>query len=235
MSKDLQILKIDLQLFGGRGTGSYSGSASFGGGGGGFGGDGEDLPVAGWTPDAGSRYVDGAKTMNSAESRIQNLNHEQAVVVDKNGYVVAVVDGEEHSVGLTARARNAIKNGGTLTHNHPNGGTFSDTDIISAGTMGAKEIRAVSKSTGKSYSLKAGNHADGAGLAKAMRKDSDKIIKTVNAKLDKTVNKRKYTSKENFMKAVNRVYDEEMGGWLKTNGAKYGYTYSEIKTGSYKG
>lgn len=230
--KILQKFKFNIQLFGGRGTGSFSGKAQIGSGGGGS--AGEDLPVAGWTPDAGSRYVDGAKTMNSAEKRIQNLDHEQAVVVDKDGYVVAVVDGGEHSVGLTPRAIKAVNNGGTLTHNHPNGGTFSDADIISAGQMGAKEIRAVSKSTGKSYSLKAGNGADGAGLAKAMQKDSNQILKNVNTKLDKTVNKRKYANKENFVRAVNKVYDDEMGGWLSTNAKKYGYTYTATKTGSYK-
>lgn len=225
------MIRLNIQFFGGRGSGSYSGNAQFVDGNGNRASRGVDLNVAGWTPDAGSKSVNGTKTLNSAETRIQNLDHEQLVVVDKDGYVVAVVDGAGSSVTPTARAMRAINAGGTMTHNHPNGGTFSDQDIIMAGTSGVKEIRAVSKTTGLSYSLKAGNKTNGVGLANAMRKDSGSIIAEANKTLRNTVNKRKYASKENYMKAVDRVYDKVMGGWLSKNAKKYGYTYSSKKTG----
>lgn len=226
------MIKLNLQLFGGRGTGSYSASAQFSKGGLiGIGGSNKDLNVAGWTPDAGHKSVNGTKTLNSAEKKIQNLDHEQLVVVGKDGYVMAVVDGGEHSVGLTAKALKEIQAGGIMTHNHPNGGTFSTTDIITAGDIGAKEIRAVSKTTGKSYSLKAGNKADGSGLSYAMRKAENSIINSANNKLDSTVNKRKYANKNTYMKAVDKVWDDTMGEWLNANASKYGYSYSSVKTG----
>ena len=214
------------------GKGTYQGSAQFSKGGLGRGGTpSTDLNVAGWTPDAGSSSVNGTKTLNSAEKRIQNLDHEQLVVVGKDGYVMAVVDGGDSSVDLTAKALQEIRAGGVMTHNHPNGGTFSTTDIITAGDIGAKEIRAVSRMTGKSYSLKAGNKADGHGLSSAMRKAENSIIKSANDRLANTVNKRTYANKNNYMKAVDKVWDDVMGEWLSANASKHGYTYSSVKTG----
>ena len=231
------MIKLDLQFFGGRGSGSYSGSASSGGsimgGGGSGGGASTDMNVAGWTPEAGSRRVSSATTLNSAESRIQNLDHEQMVVVDRDGYVVAAVDGGAHSVSFTDRAYRAAIAGGTVTHNHPNGGTFSGTDIVSAGSLGITEIRAVSKRFGTTYSLKAGNKANGTGLASAMKRADKRLAKQWDAKIEK-INKKKYANEANYEKAVYSAYNEVMGGWLSTNAKKYGYTYSSHKTGSYK-
>lgn len=224
------MIKLNIQFFGGRGSGSYSGNARAGG----IMGDGQstaiDLNVAGWTPEAGSRSVNGTTTLNSAETRIQNLDHEQLVVVDKDGYVVAVVDGGEHSVGITPKAEAAIRAGGIVTHNHPNGGTFSGADIASAGNLGATEIRAVSKRYGTSYSLKAGNKADGKGLARQINKDASSLDKAWDNKILQ-INKRKYANEANYERAVYNAYNEVMGAWLNTNAKKYGYTYSSNKTG----
>lgn len=222
------MMKLDLQFFGGRGTGSYSGNSRAGSLEPSGGSEGTDLNVAGWTPQAGSKSVNEDVTMNGVENRILDLDHEQLIVVDKYGYVVSVVDGEEHSVGITAKAAQAIASGGRVTHNHPNGGTFSPADVISAGNLGATEIRAASKRFKTSYSLKATNKANGQGIAKQMNRDYKKIEKDWDAKILE-INKRKYMNKENYEKAVYQAYNDVMGAWMQKNASKYGYTYSSSK------
>ena len=222
------MMKINLQFFGGRGSGSYSGNSRAGSLAPSGDGGGTDLNVAGWTPQAGSKSVNEDVTMNGAEKRILNLDHEQLVVVDKYGYVVSVVDGSEHSVGITDKAAKAIAAGGRVTHNHPNGGTFSPADVISAGNLGATEIRAASKRFKTTYSLKATNKANGKGIAKQMNKDYPKIEKEWDAKILK-LNNRKYMNKDNYEKAVYQAYNDVMDAWMKKNASKYGYTYSSSK------
>ena len=207
---------------GGRGSGSYTAGAasvSFGGG-----TSGTDLNIAGWTPEAGSKSVSVGTTVSGAESRIKNLDHEQLVVIGTDGYVRAVVDGGAHSVGITPKAAEHMK-GNIVTHNHPNGGTFSPADIMSGGKMGAGEIRAVSKRFNKTYSLKAGKKADGKGLAKAMQKAEGKLNKQWQKKLDGMMG-RKYKDRDSYDKQAHKYWNNIMGDWLKSNAGKYGYTYS---------
>lgn len=217
------MLRIDLQFFGGRGSGSYTaGGVTVGVGGGG--GNSSDLNVAGWTPDAGSRSVDKDKTITSVGDRIRGLDHEQLAIVDEYGYVVAAVDGGEHSVGITANAAKYIK-GNTVIHNHPNGGALSTTDVISAGKTECGSISAVSRNTGKTYTLTATSKADGAGLARAMQKDESKLMGKWQAKAD-GMKGRKYSSEQAYKKQLNKHWDGIMGDWMTTNASKYGYTYS---------
>lgn len=219
------MIRLDLQFFGGRGSGSYTAGGATVGGMMGGGSGGIDLPTAGWTPEAGSRSVSVNTTIKGAEDRIRGLDHEQLVVIGKDGYVYAAVDGGEHSVGITPNAAKYIK-GNIVTHNHPNGGTFSQADIISAGRTGAGEIRAASKRFNKTYSLKATSKANGNGLAKAMQRAEKKLNNAWQAKLDSMVGK-KYTSKESYERQAYNHWNNIMGDWLKTNAPKYGYTYSE--------
>lgn len=218
------MIRLNLQFFGGRGSGSYTaGGASVGGEM--VGGDsGQDMHVAGWTPDAGSRSVDKQKTISSVEDRIRNLDHEQMAIIDEYGYVVAAVDGGEHSVGITANAAKHIK-GKDVYHNHPNGSTLSTTDVITLGNVGAGSISAVSKNSGKTYTLKATSKANGKGLAKAMQKSEGKLLGQWQAKIDSMVGK-KYSSEASWKKQVNKHWDNIMGDWMSANASKYGYTYT---------
>lgn len=220
------MIRLDLQFFGGRGSGSYTaGGATVSNMHGGGGDGGTDLPTAGWTPEAGKRAVHVGTTIKGSEDRIRGLDHEQLVVIGQDGYVRAVVDGGEHSVGITANAAKHIK-GNIVTHNHPNGGTFSQADIMSAGRTGAGEIRAASKRFNKTYSLKATSKADGYGIARAMDRDAKKLDKKWQAKLDSMVGK-KYSSKESYERQAYNHWNNIMGDWLRTNAPKYGYVYSE--------
>ena len=219
------MLKISLQFFGGRGSGSFTaGGATVTMAGGAMGSGGNDMNVAGWTPDAGHKSVDKAKTVTAVEDRIRDLNHEQLAIVDKNGYVVAAVDGDQHSVGITPNAAKYIK-GNDVLHNHPNGSTLSTTDVITAGRTECGSISAVSKNARKTFTLTAGHKADGAGLAKAMQKDEGKLIGQWQAKIDSMKGK-KYSSEASWKKQVNAHWTKIMGDWMSTNASKYGYTYT---------
>lgn len=208
---------------GGRGSGSYTaGGVTVGMGGG---GNSKDMHVAGWTPEAGSKSVHVETTVKSVEQRIGGLDHEQMAIIDKNGYVVAAVDGDEHSVGITPNAAKYIK-GNDVYHNHPNGGTLSTTDIISAGQTEAGSISAVSKNMGKTYTLKAGHKADGKGLARQMQKDEKGLIAQWQKKADSMVGKH-YSSEAAYKRELNNHWNNIMGDWMSKNASKYGYTYTE--------
>ena len=210
---------------GGRGSGSYTaGGASVGGFVGG-GAGGTDLNVAGWTPEAGKKEVHVETTISSAEDRIKNLDHEQLVVIGNDGYVKAVVDGGDHSVGITPKAAREMR-GNIATHNHPTGGTLSPPDVINGAKGGVGEIRAISKRFNKTYSLKATSKANGDGMAKAMQKAEKRIMNDWQKKID-GMQGRKYKSKENWENQVYKHYNTVMGGWLKANAGKYGYVYSD--------
>ena len=173
---------------------------------------------------AGHRAVSKQRTIDYANNRIKGQDHETLVIVDKNGYAVAVVQGEEHSVGITPNAAKYIK-GNTVLHNHPNGGSLSTTDVITAGRSGCGSISAVSRSMNKTYTLTATAKADGNGLAKAMQRSEKKIISDWQKKADSMIGN-KYSSKESYMKQLNKHYDNIMGDWMSKNASKYGYSYT---------
>lgn len=82
-----------------------------------------------------------AKTLKNIESRTRNLKKEQYRVVDRDGNVVLQKQGDQHSVSYTiGEAREHIP-GNITIHNHPDGGTFSSSDLSDIG-HGATEIRA---------------------------------------------------------------------------------------------
>ena len=208
---------------GGRGSGSYTaGGASAGGML--AGGEGEDLNIAGWTAQAGHREVDRAVTIKGVEDRIRNLDHEQMAIIGPDGYVLAAVDGGEHSVSLTANSMKYVK-GNAVYHNHPNGGTLSPADIITTGNTGAGSISAVSKRFNKTYTLTANKNADGKGLAKAMQKSEKKLEAQWQTKLDSMIGKH-YKDKASYERQAYQHWNNIMGDWLTKNASKYGYTYT---------
>lgn len=84
---------------------------------------------------------------------------EHLLALDRNGNIVGQTVGTKDRVTMTESIRNKIANGGTLTHNHPNGAPFSPQDAQAAIKHNLGEIRAVARSGGKdwAYSLKPGS------------------------------------------------------------------------------
>ena len=182
---------------------------------------GDDMLVAGMTAkiDGESyRYTSTDATLQKLESEALSLDHEQLKIVDKNGFVVAAVDGEKHSVGITDNALKYMQ-GNTVTHNHPAGygGTFSKADVASL-RLGMNEIRA-SAAEG-TYSLKATNAMKNA-------KPSERLNlavayeKAINGSLG-----RRATNAYNKTAANGGTDCDTLGNWLSKNASKYGYTYT---------
>lgn len=84
----------------------------------------------------------GYDRVEARESEIRSQSYESAYMVDAEGNVVIEKDGEAHEVGFTAKEVKAMKDA-TLTHNHPNGWSFTETDVRLAVKAKMAEIRAV--------------------------------------------------------------------------------------------
>lgn len=114
---------------GGRGSSSKSayeaGAVTIGFGDGNGDGKSENINIAGWTPQAGSRFVDKDVTINSANDRIKNLDHEQMVIVGRDGYVLSAVDGSKHSVSITPEASKHIRGNDVFAQSSKRNGIIS--------------------------------------------------------------------------------------------------------------
>lgn len=122
-------------------------------------------------------------------------DREYAVAIDENGYVHQHVKGGKVSVSITG------DKGETIIHNHPNGGNFSDSDLISTASTKAKGVVATSSK---------------AGLVSTY-----KFTKNENFKAKEFI---KAVKKAQWPKDLD--YDRGADWWLKKNQKVYGYKYS---------
>lgn len=96
---------------------------------------------------------------NYIETKIKGNNYETGVIIDKQGFVVAVYKGGKASVDFGADI-SKIK-GNIVTHNHPSGTLiFSRADIRTTAKQGGAGVRVVVNS-GRTLELRANNqHSD---------------------------------------------------------------------------
>lgn len=135
-----------------------------------------------------------------AEFKSKHLksDREFAYEVDSNGYVHQYVQGGRHSVGISSSgAKLARGQKTTIIHNHPNGGAFSDTDLLTfASTSRSQSVVA----SGKNYDYIITKHS-------SFKPNS--FIKAVqNAEMQ------------------GSDYDSAVDSWLRKNQRRYGYTYT---------
>lgn len=131
------------------------------------------------------------KVLEHFKNKYANADREYGVEVDDNGFVHQHVQGTSSSVSIGA------SKGNTIIHNHPSGGNFSDTDLISTASDSSKGIVAVGNK--KSYSF-----------SKTNKFKSKEFIKAVK--------KAKWPTRYD--------YDKGADWWLKKNAKEYGYIYS---------
>ena len=91
-----------------------------------------------------STKTKGNDSISNVENRIRSQGFESAAVYDKDGNFVFFKDGEASQVSFTPDELLSIK-GGTLTHNHPSGRSFSWQDFQLAMIHDGAEIRAAYK------------------------------------------------------------------------------------------
>lgn len=92
-----------------------------------------------------------SKALASAEASIRDKKAEHVVVINPNGELIGKGKGGKHSAALPVGSRSQLHNT-IVTHNHPSGGTFSQSDIRVAISGDVREIRAVG--VDGTYSLK---------------------------------------------------------------------------------
>lgn len=124
-----------------------------------------------------------------------DADHEYGAAVDELGYVHKLREGGRSSVGISGNK------GETIIHNHPGGGNFSDTDLITMATTDSKGIIATSSNpkVKSTYHIRKNENFKPKAFVKAVR----------NAKWPKTLS-----------------YDQGADWWLKKNQRAFGYKYS---------
>lgn len=188
-------------LDGGRGASSGAGGTfSFNHASGGGSGFQNSLPPALANTKIKAKSLDGA--LEEFKRNHLDSDHEWAYEVDASGYVHQYIEGSSSSVAIGANAKVGKGQKTMIIHNHPSGGAFSDSDLLSVSAQSrAKGIIA----SGKKYDYKfeKGSHFNASAFTKAVK----------NAKMK------------------GKDYDDAADKWLKANQKKYGYKYTRTKNG----
>lgn len=167
----------------------------FGSAGGNGNGNDKTLPAAYANTQIKSKTLEGALTEFKRNHLLSD--HEFAYEIDGDGYVSQYVEGQAHSVGIGS-SRNVRDS--MIIHNHPNGGAFSDADLLST-SMDNRSKGIIASGKNYDYKFEKGTHFKANEFTKAVR-----------------------TAK---MKGTD--YDSAVDSWLKSNQKKYGYKYSRTK------
>lgn len=164
------------------------------------------------------------KEVQRMEKVFSQQPYECGSCVDKNGKnLFKTTDHAESSIDLTFY-RDAMKDA-VLTHNHPNGTTFSAEDISTAVSCGVAEIRACTKkgafSLVRLYSLDEGPTDSQREFSwrfsvatKKFQESVDEIWES-SQQLDEDADK------------CNKMFEDMRRNWLKKNARHYGWEYTE--------
>lgn len=87
-----------------------------------------------------------------------------------------------------------------IIHNHPSGGAFSDSDLISV-SMQTRAKGIIASGKNYDYKFEKGTHFKASSFTKAVKS----------------------------AKMKGKDYDDAVDKWLKNNQSKYGYKYTRIK------
>ena len=164
------------------------------------------------------------KEVQRMEKVFSQQPYECGSCVDKNGKnLFKTTDHAESSIDLTFY-RDAMKDA-VLTHNHPNGTTFSAEDISTAVSCGVAEIRACTKkgafSLVRLFSLDEGPTDTQREFSwrfsvatKKFQESVDEIWES-SQQLDEDADK------------CNKMFEDMRRNWLKKNARHYGWEYTE--------
>lgn len=156
------------------------------------GGGGEKLPPDPHFPSEmndGEKFQSQQKAIDKFRERTADKGREYAITVDDQGFVHKYVTGGSTSVAISAMA------GELIVHNHPSGGAFSDSDLLSTAQDRSSGIVATGKNG--SYIFRKGKNFNASGFARAVKKAT----------------------------MMGTSYDDAADKWLKANQSKYGYRY----------
>lgn len=163
-----------------------------------------------------------SQVLADVENRIRNGAKETAVVMSKSGDVLLEKGGATHSVSFTP-SESDLMVGAVVTHNHPSGSSFSDTDLRTLINKNLTEMRAVTKD-GKTYSMtddgtKPQKRVD---FARDFEAENQRYIRVVTnpiwAKSEQTAE---------VAKMLDKRVDDNRREWLRKHAKEYGYDYKE--------
>ena len=148
---------------------------------------------------AGQRYKSYDKTLSQFEKMYKNADIEYGATVDEQGFAQRLIKGGSTSVPISGGK------GEMIIHNHPSGGNFSDSDLITVASGREKGIVATGSNVRKNR----------------MRYTFTKTNKFKSKEFIKAVKKAQWPS--------NMNYDKGADWWLRKNAKTYGYKYSAKK------
>lgn len=187
--------EFEQEFDGGRGSGSSNSEM-----GGGFnhanGPRGKDLDEVKYPAEfnINTKFKTYDQALKLFRKKYKDADTEYGITVDEQGFVHQHIKGGKTSVGISGNK------GEMVIHNHPSGGNFSDTDLISTALTSAKGVVATgSKGT---YTF-------------------TKTHKFKAKEFVKAIKKAKWPT--------HMSYDEGADWWLRKNAKAYGYTYSRRK------
>lgn len=146
----------------------------------------------------GTRFKTYDQALNLFKEKYADADVEYGITVDEQGFVHKHIKGGSTSVAIDG------SKGEMVIHNHPSGGNFSDSDLISVASTRAKGIVATSSNTSKKATYT---------FTKTDKFKSKEFIKAVK--------KAKWPTKYD--------YDKGADWWLKKNAKAFGYKYSSTK------
>jgi len=161
-----------------------------------------------------------AKTLKIHEDKIKGLNHEECVVVGRDGKYITKTVGQTSSVEVPAEAK-----GNIATHNHPGGAcAFSVPDVRESIKLGVHEVRAVT-SDGRFVSLR-----EGSGILNGKQMVADFVRDVPNGSTLFIKASTKATHKHGRNRTHRQILDEMeniVNGWFVDNANKYGYIFTQ--------
>ena len=218
------MIKLNIQLFGGRGA-----NTDYGKEGKNTGGTEKPMPFY----DKSDIYR--GMSLDEFERRTRNRKNEYVGLYDDSGKIVIAGTSYNHGAVAIPTKHPDFKKVNSLTHNHPwqggrqLGGSFSGADVFNHTSMGFKTTRANARE--KTYIIKTNNATrkqQKTMMARALKSDSvwDKQAKKLLSKVQKQFNKK---GKKLNNKTVNKIaYGYGTRIW-KDFSVNSGYTYAEIK------
>ena len=175
---------------------------------------------------------------NTLQESLVNVENEHRMqdreilsVIDHEGKILMIKDGDTKSVGITA-AEKAIMHDSILTHNHQESSCFSPEDIKAFVNSGASEMRAT-KRDGGFYSIKKmSTETNGHDLVRKYYRQNQRAVRNAQNKLDSLKFAEKIKSGEISQSYANKVMRENISHsnakWLYFFAAHHGYIYFEV-------
>jgi hypothetical protein len=169
--------------------------------------------------------VDPMAKMYEEENKIRDLKKETGIIFDTDGNEVWRQKGQTANVDIMDAVNKGVMKGNILTHNHPRGSSFSDSDIKVLSFYEMAEIRAVSNK--HTYTAKLTDKFmqydkfDRKKMIEAKVKEYDDEVKK---ELSGTINGKELTQREADLERWHRIWTKmaERDGWITYKREKFG-------------